>query len=268
MRIGIIGEGISHSCSPHIHNLSADKLGIKSRYEIYQIKKNNIIKFLDDYWELGGLGLNITTPYKEYVGEILGSKLTSLNTIVRGKDEWRCYSTDGEGLSRALYRFFHKNLHEFSRIIILGSGGVVSAILSYLDMKDSNSDISILRRNSERDHPLKRSYSKSLAFYDFNGSSLMELLKNSSKNTLLIQATSAAHTGQSLESLIPALKYFQGSAVDLVYGYRSEILESLRLSQKPCIDGTAMLIEQARLCQEIWWGKSLDFETIYNHLNS
>ena len=67
-KLGVLGNGISYSLSPEIHNSFAKEHGIDIVYEIFDIPVNPI-GFIESFFNQGGVGLNITKPYKEIVAE-------------------------------------------------------------------------------------------------------------------------------------------------------------------------------------------------------
>ena len=71
-RSGVLGRDISYSLSPKIHKLFAEEAGIDLNYEIYDVE-DNPIPFIYNFFKEGGVGLNITKPYKEIVAQELES---------------------------------------------------------------------------------------------------------------------------------------------------------------------------------------------------
>ena len=70
----------------------------------------------------------------------------------------------------------------------------------------------------------------------------------------MIQAASAPANGSDMREFIAPFASFVGIFADLIYDHPSALyFDALNRGLK-CQDGLAMLIEQARLSQEIWWG--------------
>jgi len=107
---------------------------------------------------------------------------------------------------------------------------------------------------------------------DLSRGDLQTTLQNDSETNpqkiLVVQGTSAPSQGDGLSELIPAFDEFSGTFVDMVYGHPSQIFYSLKNRGLKVQDGTAMLIEQARLSQQLWWGHALDYATLLGALNS
>lgn len=269
-KLGLLGCNISYSLSPHIHQFSAKLLGKSDQYSLYDIPEADVENFLTWFSEEGGLGLNITTPYKNTVAKITGSRLSSVNTIrADGPKRWLTTSTDGTGFLRS-FEFLKTDIRSYSNLVILGSGGVTDSLLSLFNDNEHLLNIHILRRNNKRDHELRSlvSTDKSLAFHPFSPEFLDEVLRNGQGESLLIQATSAPSHGDDLSQFIPALTHFNGAFVDLIYKNPSSLLKHCLKRGIPACDGLPMLIGQALASQQFWWGQSAPFETVYEHMAS
>ncbi len=64
IKAAVIGDPISHSLSPKIHNFLLEKHGLNGEYEAIQVKKNEIESFINYAKENGFSGFNITIPHK------------------------------------------------------------------------------------------------------------------------------------------------------------------------------------------------------------
>lgn len=252
-RLGLVGKNISSSMSPTIHNFSLKSLSLQGQYRLYEIEPLALAQFLKEFWLAGGMGLNITSPYKEKVAQILGSSLRSVNTLYRAETSfWSATSTDGAGLQAALSRI-GCDLERMEHVIVLGSGGVVVCLLEYLQSFQPK-QIVILRRDKSRDQILEglRSHHQ-LRCVDFDATYLTQELKDKGRNTLLIQATSAPKYGNSLVGMASGLDHFHGFVYEMTYACESALFEKAKSLGISCDDGLSMLIEQARLSQKYWW---------------
>jgi shikimate dehydrogenase len=260
--LGIVGEAIKHTWSPRIHNASANFLGINCIYMPFDLPANKIQGFLDLQWELGALGFNVTVPHKTTVADLFpNSELSSVNTIYRGESGWSVASTDAEGFENGLNQI-SKNIADFKKIVILGSGGVVSAFGERWEKNlDDDVEIHILRRNPSLDNGLANIFSDP-KLHDFTCDALAPILDGAGEETLLIQCTSAPLRGDDLSHLVPALETYQGIFVDTVYGQSSAMYYRALALDLKVLDGEAMLIEQARLSQMFWWGRCAPYKEI------
>ncbi len=263
--VGLIGQKIPYSLSPLIHNTAANYLQKNCVYVPCDVPGVAVRSLLSTFWDLGGLGFNVTTPHKNLVASLVpGHHLESVNTLYRGKNGWQAASTDGEGFARALDRL-GTPLGGYSKIVFLGNGGVVMAIMSYIAHElEGHLETVILRRNATRDHIFRKMMPEhySMQFLDFTPMELKKELSGRSGDTLLVQATDAPLRGDDLRIYGPALDGFHGMVVDLVYGKTSYLLQKAREQGLLCQDGLPMLIEQARLSQQFWWQESAPYDVL------
>ena len=101
-QVGLLGKQITYSLSPVIFDISAKILKKHCSYRLYDIERSQVGLFLDYFWKNGGLGLNITTPYKRLVASLTSSSFKSVNTLYRSSNGWCSTSTDGSGFLMAL----------------------------------------------------------------------------------------------------------------------------------------------------------------------
>jgi shikimate dehydrogenase len=263
--LGLLGEGIAYTQSPKLHNLATSVLRINAVYLPLAMPAAAVPAFLDVAWQLGATGFNVTTPHKALVASLVpGCTLASVNTLYRGPDGWKAASTDGAGFARGLGRL-GKTLADFDEIVVLGSGGATTAVLAHIcEAAAQRPAIKVLRRTPARDAGLRSALPQGapLAFDDLTLAVLSAALAGKGERTLLIQATSAPHRGDDLAELVPALKAFRGVVADLVYGKPSALYHAANARDLLAQDGEAMLIEQARLAQQLWWGKAAGYEEL------
>lgn len=149
---GVIGNPISHSRSPEIHHKFALENGIDLSYQKYLLEEDQLSSFIKHFFDEGGLGLNVTLPFKQQVvNEIdtlsASSKLCqSVNTLYLGKNgEIKGTTTDGEGLLLDLNRL-NFSIHK-KNILIIGAGGAsVSVVYALLK---SGTKIRVLNRTQK-----------------------------------------------------------------------------------------------------------------------
>ncbi len=120
MKYGLIGEKLTHSFSPEIH----EKLG-DYPYELAELAKEEVGKFMT---EKDFSAVNVTIPYKkdvipylDYVSEE-AKRIGAVNTVVNRNGKLYGYNTDYEGMSRLIMRITNGN-KLFGKVLILGTGG-------------------------------------------------------------------------------------------------------------------------------------------------
>ena len=265
--LGILGKGIGHTLSPLLHNEAAKILKKDAIYVPFDMPPAGLQAFLKAFWEMGGIGCNVTLPYKSLLASMIpGHTLISVNTFYRGEETWRAASTDAAGFSRGVSRLGLK-LSGFNRFVLLGNGGACASILSYLakELGQSPDEIVVLRRNPARDIEQSNLFGGQFSprFVPFTKESLKQEIGGRGGDNILIQTSSAPLQGASLSEYCYALDGYRGAFVDLTYGCYSALLEKAESIGIPCQDGIPMLIEQARLSQEYWWGESASYDQLY-----
>jgi shikimate dehydrogenase len=135
--IGLIGEGITQSLSPLLHQREADRQGIRLVYTTIDSRELNLTAGdLPDLlrWArtVGFRGLNVTYPFKqdviEHVHELSAEarSLGAVNTVVFDQGRTRGYNTDWFGFRRSFERGFPDVARD--RVVQLGAGGAGSAV--------------------------------------------------------------------------------------------------------------------------------------------
>ena len=254
--LGLLGADVSRSLSSWIHTAAAKAVGLPYKYELFSKSAEEVVPFLKDFWREGGIGLNVTNPYKPVVAHQIGSPLAALNTLFRGDSStagWEGLSSDGVGFSHAMEVHFGKG--EFTHVVILGNGGVVFSLLEVLRNQEKPPRVTVLRRDSSRDVALQAVDSE-VSFMPFTPTGLREAFSKAPHlTTLLVQASSAPDS--IWHDFKGEIDDFSGSYLDLAYGDRVAPLFSwMKAKGRPCEDGLLMLLEQARISERAWWGEA------------
>ena len=125
-RFGLLGEALTYSLSPKIHQLFYEKLGIIATYELVEIPKDVFageltrvkLKKLD--------GFNVTIPYKEWIIPLLddidlsAARIGAVNTVINIDGDFKGYNTDYYGFMACIQELGIENRR---RVTVLGSGG-------------------------------------------------------------------------------------------------------------------------------------------------
>ncbi len=147
--LALIGNPVSHSLSPIMHNAAIEYLGLDLIYFSIPCNEKDFEIVINSLSKINCKGINVTIPYKEkvlaYCSKIspLAEQIKAVNTLKpNGKGNWHGINTDVEGLTYPL-----KNLNLANKkAIVLGSGGAArSAIQGLINLKMS--EIIIISRN-------------------------------------------------------------------------------------------------------------------------
>ncbi|MGL9769701.1 MAG: shikimate dehydrogenase [Sodalis sp. (in: enterobacteria)] len=130
----VFGNPINHSCSPRIHALFAAKTGISHPYGRVLAPLEGFEETLRQFFDAGGLGANITVPFKERAFFLCdeftkrSALARAVNTIKKQPDgSLLGDNTDGIGLIKDLQRL--NILRQDSRVLLVGAGGAVRGMI-------------------------------------------------------------------------------------------------------------------------------------------
>jgi len=132
----IIGNPISHSMSPKLHNYWFKQNNIDAIYEKAQPEEEDIEKILQKVKSNNIWGMNVTVPFKKKVIPFIeklsetAEETTSVNTIFKKENMIYGDNTDVQGFELSL-KYENFELTD-KKAIILGAGGVVPSIVKAL----------------------------------------------------------------------------------------------------------------------------------------
>ena len=158
----VIGNPIEHSLSPKLHNHWIKKNKINAVYDKKLLNKDDIEGIIYKVKKEEIDGINITVPFKKLVIPFLdelspeAKESQSVNTIYKENDKVIGHNTDIAGFELGL-KYFKYDVKD-KKVLILGSGGVVSSIILALK-KMGTSKIIISNRTKEKAEELKKSFS-------------------------------------------------------------------------------------------------------------
>ena len=157
---GIIGNPVSHSMSPAIHNAAFIEKGLNNVY--VPLKIANIGAFMNECRKIDFHGFSVTIPHKESILPFLDDldhtarKIGAINTIVNQNGELTGYNTDCMAAVMGL-EYSMKEANETlnnKKVSIIGAGGAARAIA--FGLKEKGCDITIFNRTIERAEKLSQ----------------------------------------------------------------------------------------------------------------
>ena len=133
----VIGNPITHSLSPKLHNYWFKQNNIDAVYEKRQIEEEDIKNVVSEIRNGILEGMNVTVPFKKSVIKFLddlspfASETQSVNTIYKEKNKIVGGNTDIGGFGASL-NYINYNL-KGKTVFILGAGGVVPSLIVALN---------------------------------------------------------------------------------------------------------------------------------------
>ena len=257
----VMGSPISHSLSPEIHQLFAEKTGILLSYEKIDVPSSRFEGVVLDFFNQGGMGLNITLPFKERAYNLAQMKSVrcqesgAANTLWMNNGVLHADNTDGVGLLRDISR--HVNLTD-KVIVLIGAGGAARGVIGSI-LQAQPEQLILSNRTMEKARVLQQWFPRLVT------RSIEELTES---YDIIINATSSSlnHNDLMLPKTILANHPF---CYDLAYSIDSAT-PFVRWAQSQgsyAMDGIGMLIEQAAESFFIWHGVRPDTSFIRQVVN-
>ena len=163
----VIGDPISHSKSPLIHSDFAAETGEHIKYVAHKVSSENFDDFVNEFFEKGGSGLNVTLPHKQRACiiakhlDFVSKSAGAANTLyLNGDGEICAANTDGPGLIADIK--LNKNTQIKGKdLLLLGAGGAIrGALISLIDEEPAS--ITIANRTVSKAEALKQKFDKVL----------------------------------------------------------------------------------------------------------
>ena len=176
----VIGNPIDHSLSPKLHNYWFKINNIDAVYEKRKLDQNEIKDLILEVAKKKINGINVTVPFKKKIIPFL-DKLSleaettqSVNTIYLEDNKIIGHNTDIEGFESSIKNIKYDVAHK--KVLILGSGGVVSSIIFALK-KMKAIDITLSNRTRSKAEELKNLY-KNLNIINWGEVSSFDIIIN------------------------------------------------------------------------------------------
>ena len=271
-RYGVVGHPIAHSKSPFIHGRFAAATGQNLVYERYDVRPEDFVSALREFFGKGGRGLNVTLPHKEAAARF-ADRLTSrarlagaVNTLRRCDDGViEGDNTDGAGL---LADLSHLGVRlTGARILVLGAGGATRGILAPL-LERGPAELFIANRTADRAQQLAREFAAEAGERcALRGGGFEQIAAQ--PVDLVLHATSLGLEGQ-----VPAIPQGVLGAGTVAYdiGYGTTDTPFTRWAREHgagrVAQGLGMLIEQAAEAFFLWRGIRPDTEGVRRELQA
>lgn len=247
----VIGDPIAHSKSPIIHSFWLNALGIEGQYRAAHVRPDDLPAYIaarraDPHWR----GCNVTIPHKVAVTSLVddpggvAQTIGAMNTLVRGDGGTLIgTNTDAGGFVTPLLTAGWQG----TSAAIVGSGGAARAMLFGLKQIGVK-DFTLVARNALKGMGL-------LSQMGIKGK-VIGLDAPLPSVALLANASPMGMAGQ--DAYAPDLSPLADDAVvyDAVYApLDTPLLQAAEARNLAIIDGLEMLVGQAALAFELFFGK-------------
>jgi shikimate dehydrogenase len=246
----VIGDPISHSKSPLIHNFWLKELGIVADYHAHHLLPDALQSYFaeraaDPDWR----GCNVTIPHKQSVLDFVEDpggvreSIGAANTIFRNRDgALQATNTDAAGFFAPIAEADWVG----APVAVIGAGGAARAILFALAQADVV-EVTLLARS-----PLKAA--ALLSHFGLKGK-VLPMDSRLPPVALLVNSSPLGMSGQpALEMDLSPLPE-DALVYDIVYTpLETGLLKAARARGLDTVDGLDMLIGQAALAFELFFG--------------
>jgi shikimate dehydrogenase len=256
----VIGDPVAQSKSPLIHGFWLERLGLAGRYQRCHVTGDGLAAYLaarrgDPSWR----GCNVTIPHKQAVIPLLdaidpvAAAIGAVNTVVRDGDRLIGYNSDAPGFLEPLRPLLARAwLFRMARVI--GAGGAARAIVHALAAEGFTTVV--YARDPAKAAALQPDPAL-VASIDALGDPLdFAWDDRSGVLDLVVNTTPLGMTGQA--PLAIDFSHVPPGAIlyDIVYApLETELLAEARARGHATIDGLAMLIGQAAVAFEHFFGR-------------
>ena len=285
--VGLLGEPVSHSLSPIMHNEAFSRLGLDWCYLAMPCQDKDLKVALKALRALNCQGLNITIPHKQAVAALcdelspIAKKLGAVNTLLpRSEGGWIGTNTDVEGFLAPLKRSEKK--FNGLKAAVIGCGGSARAVVAGLEELKLK-EITIIGRNEKNLKTFlneqKKIFSSTKASFEIlniNTDSKKDLINLINEVDIIVNATPVGMKNQCEKNNIPlgeaTWTNLKSSLIlyDLIYSPRPTAWLDLGAKNNLiCIDGLEMLLEQGAASLRLWSGiKTVPLEAMKKSLET
>jgi shikimate dehydrogenase len=253
---GLFGWPVAQSRSPVIQNFWLREHGIAGRYVLLPLTADRLERALGGLAVLGFRGCNVTMPHKQAVMPMLDRvdltalRIGAVNTVVVQEDgTLHGFNHDGVGFVRSVVDAAPGWRAAEGPVMVLGAGGAARAVVVAL-LEAGARDIRVSNRTAGRAERMAAEIGGPIepVPWERAGDEMGDV-------ALLVNATDRGMLGKT--PLTVSLDRLPGSAIvaDLVYTpLETPLLAAARARGNPTVDGLGLLLHQARLAFEGWFG--------------
>ena len=259
----VIGNPISHSLSPTMHETWLKQLDIDASYIPIHVVPNHLEKAVESLKLLGCSGWNVTVPFKEAIIPFLdgvddsAKGIGAVNTVVKTIDnKYIGYNTDGLGFIESLGSILLEH-----NILLIGAGGAARGI-AHAFKSLGYTHLTIANRTLEKAKVLVDELQIGQAL------TLEDAEARLDQFDIVVQTTSLGM--KTSEAALPIrLNRIKENAIvaDIVYNpLVTAFLEEAKKYNVRTINGLGMLVHQGALAFSYWNGTKPDTDGMIQQL--
>ena len=262
---GVIGNPISHSLSPDIHNAGFEELNFDGLY--LPLKVTNCEKFMRDLVPFLE-GVSVTIPHKEEMLSFVSSpsdlilKIGALNTLSKiSPNKWEGLNTDISAAIASIIEVLPGRSLKDQSVLVIGAGGASRAIA--IGALQAGAKVTITNRTAIKGK--KVADELEVPFISLEDIWMFETLPFQ----VIMNTTSVGMYPNITESPLPETRFLPEQIVfDAIYNpHKTTLIQHAEKDGAFCITGREMFVKQGALQFERWTGQKAPLETFRKILN-
>ena len=271
--ICLLGDPVSHSISPAMHNLSFETLGLDYVYLSFQTNVEQFDTTVSTLKQIGARGFNCTMPCKRIAAQTCdelssaAKLMNSVNTVVIENGKLIGHNTDGVGYMKSVQDAGHDIIGK--QMTLLGSGGASSAILAQAAL-DGLTHINIFARKGASWDVMQTQVdlvnAQTSCKVTLNELADKQALRSSIADSAILVNGSSVGMAPNIEGcLIPDSSYFHPELIvsDVIYNPRTtKLLAMAEEAGLKTFNGMYMLLYQGAEAFKIWTGQEMPIELV------
>ncbi len=245
----VIGDPISHSKSPLIHNFWLEKLGLEAEYRATHVRADGLGAYFsrartDPAWR----GCNVTIPHKTSVLTFVASTLRSAkqvgaaNIVYPAAKGFIGANSDVDGVLESLGAGALQR--DAGITCLIGAGGAARAALYALEVAGFR-DLRVIARRPARASELLDRFGMAATVLDFENA---DIALRGANTVINASPLGMNHQERMPFTVLDSLQFTAPDAMvfDMVYApLETELLAVARAHARRPVDGLTMLIGQA-----------------------
>ena len=271
--ICLLGDPVSHSISPAMHNLSFETLGLDYVYLSFQTNVEQFDTTVSTLKQIGARGFNCTMPCKRIAAQTCdelssaAKLMNSVNTVVIENGKLIGHNTDGVGYMKSVQDAGHDIIGK--QMTLLGSGGASSAILAQAAL-DGLTHINIFARKGASWDVMQNQVdlvnAQTNCKVTLNELADKQALRSSITDSAILVNGSSVGMAPNIEGcLIPDSSYFHPELIvsDVIYNPRTtKLLAMAEEAGLKTFNGMYMLLYQGAEASKIWTEQKMPIELV------
>ena len=266
-KYAVMGNPVSHSLSPRIHQIFAQQCGITIEYSTILVEKGKFGSAVAQFRADGGKGLNITVPFKLEAWQLADlrssrAELAGAVNTLKFEENGKVFgdNTDGVGMLRDITSNLGREVAD-AKVLVIGAGGAVRGVLGPL-LEARPSLLHIVNRTADKARDLATVFGE---FGPCTASGLDET--GEASYDIIINGTAASLHGK-VPDLPASIFTDETLAYDMMYGKEPTpfLVWADENGSALVSDGLGMLVEQAAESFYIWHGVRPDTRPVIQAL--